>query len=415
MKKVLLLKTDFQPDDQGMTPTDYSLLHSNWNQMGRRNAGNLAFNSAIEQYLIQSNTYFESNVHNLDYDKYRNYSFAIQCPGNFFSKRSIKKIDHFTEKYKKLGIPIYVLSVGIQEENSCNLKELVQTIREPVKRYVDTIYESGGELTLRGYITKEVLDSIVPDNTAYVLGCISMYQNGRNFRVDTPNIAKEDFTFSLNGKIDILSEKIIKRSCKKYNHTFVDQDMFGDILYGNYNDIDINFINTLKYVRRFSYKGLIELSRNNLKLFYDLPIWKQYLSKYNLSFGSRIHGNIISLLSGTPAMVYKSDLRVQEIADYFSIPSIGNDINKYEDLYELYKNLDYSHFNEKYQNHYDEFINFMNKIGLNPLVDSNEYNMMLCKNGNWSMPPKGDYCNLSANLNKYKCIMKIGDYFFKHY
>ena len=108
-------------------------------------------------------------------------------------------------------------------------------------------------------------------------------------------------------------------------------------------------------------------SNNRVKLFPDMAIWRKYIQErgFHFSFGSRIHGNIMSILAGIPAVVYACDSRTRDMAEFFDIPMLMPTLsNEKIDLFQLYQNVDYSRFNCNIGPRYDEFEEFLQKYGI---------------------------------------------------
>ena len=112
---------------------------------------------------------------------------------------------------------------------------------------------------------------------------------------------------------------------------------------------------------------------NKVRFFVDPITWINYLSKFDFSFGTRIHGNITSLLAGTPAVVLAHDSRTKELAEYFEIPYKSIDlVNENFDANSLYQDADYTKMNSGHKDRFNHFINFCNKNSLNTIFDSKE-------------------------------------------
>ncbi len=85
----------------------------------------------------------------------------------------------------------------------------------------------------------------------------------------------------------------------------------------------------------------------------------------DFAFGSRIHGNIAALISGTPAYVIAHDARTLELAEYHGIPhSKVPDLAGRLDASEFYDMADYSAFNAQHAQLFDRFDAFMRENGL---------------------------------------------------
>ena len=117
---------------------------------------------------------------------------------------------------------------------------------------------------------------------------------------------------------------------------------------------------------------------NRIRLFYDVPHWRAYLQQedFNFSCGTRIHGNIMSLLSGIPALVLACDSRTQEMAEYYDIPWMKYS-KKHLDISKLFQETDYSRFNSNYIKKYEKFEDFL--VSHNLVKKMNQNNIFWCK------------------------------------
>ena len=56
-------------------------------------------------------------------------------------------------------------------------------------------------------------------------------------------------------------------------------------------------------------------------MFLDPWTWMDYLAGFDFAFGTRIHGTITALVSGTPGYLFAHDSRTLELARYFDDPA----------------------------------------------------------------------------------------------
>jgi polysaccharide pyruvyl transferase WcaK-like protein len=59
------------------------------------------------------------------------------------------------------------------------------------------------------------------------------------------------------------------------------------------------------------------------RVFLDLDKWSTYLTSKERVLGTRLHGAIIALNSGTPAILLAHDSRTSEMIDFAGIPTIS--------------------------------------------------------------------------------------------
>ena len=304
-RRILLFYDNTDLDRQILRPVDYSAFEDEWNRQGGGNSGNKLFTSAIEQYL---------NKEDIEYDYYKGnetvdvindkYDLVVIPMANIFNANSsvVRQLNEYTTLIKGLRIPVYILGCGIQCGSYDNIRELADLIRKPVEEFLKAIYQSGGELALRGYATKEFLDKIML-NSAVVTGCPSFFQKGPNLQISNEKVKEEIFRPVINGNLKYLQEVNMLPIFAQYpNSIYMDQDEFAEWLY--FKNLPLKKKNVWKLVRKKTYYSARLLTEDRVKLIYDIPCWIQYLEeeKFHFSCGSRIHGNIAAILAGVPAM-----------------------------------------------------------------------------------------------------------------
>lgn len=290
------------------------------------------------------------------------YDMVIAPMANVFSIGFKSLLEKLAQTFEKIKIPIYVIACGVQADSYDDLEEICEVIREPATKFIRTVYNSGGEFALRGYFTKEFFNRL-GFHSAVVTGCPSLYQLGRNLSVSSSYVEFCDFSPILNGKL---------KECIPYleeypNSQFFDQHTYFELLYGTNYQKSYSKSDVMMLIRKYSLREVQMLAKNRAKLFPDMASWRNYIQKegFQFSFGSRIHGNIMPILAGIPAVVYACDARTREMAEFFDIPMVmpGRE-NKIIDLYQLYQTVDYSKFNRKFGERFDDFEKFLQKHGI---------------------------------------------------
>lgn len=383
MKKYVIYGNENYLVMQTRRPTGNNFQNINRDFL-QHNTGTLMFFDAINNYLTQSDIEYEYTNGRIPDEINGVYDACIDPEANLFAVHNYDLMIKQAEEFNAYKMPVYVVGVGIQAGIDESMEELAKKIHYPVYQFVDAIYKSGGELGVRGYYTKELLDIIYPKNTAVVIGCPSIYVNGSEFAISNNKVDRSDFSYLINGWLFDMERPFLKINAGKYKHMYIDQHEFGELIYGM-DKIDKNELTKEKLVERYTEAALVEFANGNVKHFFDLPLWKKECSKYSFSFGRRIHGNIAAIISGTPALLNYSDRRTEEIAKYFNIPVTCFRYDKEDDIYELYLKTDYSSFNRTYRSKYENFKEFLHRCGIE--IDGKKihaYRELIEKNGPWN-------------------------------
>lgn len=288
------------------------------------------------------------------------YNMIIAPMANVFSagyKSLMQKLGDF---FDKLTIPVYVIACGVQADSYDSLNQICSDIRPEATHLIKSVYKSGGEFALRGYFTKEFFNKL-GFGSAVVTGCPSLYQLGRENPIKDcgTKVQAEAFRPALNGNLNQSIPYL-----KKYpNSTFFDQNNYFSLLYDSSFLSDNTAADANRLIKSIGLEPLKALLNGKVRLIADMAEWSEYLKNegFNFSFGSRIHGNIMSLLSGIPAVINACDSRTREMAEFFELP-IAN--GKITDLYSLYTNADFSRFTSSFSKKFDAFEAFLKSKGI---------------------------------------------------
>ena len=104
-------------------------------------------------------------------------------------------------------------------------------------------------------------------------------------------------------------------------------------------------------------------------MFVDPWTWMAYLAGFDFAFGTRIHGNITALISGTPGYLFAHDSRTLELARYFDIPHrLMKDVPADVDAAQLYAEADYTALNAGHKARYERIRAFLARHDLGQRV-----------------------------------------------
>ena len=300
-----------------------------------------------------------------------NYDLIIYPMANFFSQEHVQAMVSLSKVFEKIKIPVYILACGAQAESYEDLDKLVKQIGDPAKQFISAIYSTGGEFALRGNFTKEFFTRL-GFSTAVVTGCPSLYQMGPDFQVDGPIKGSTPTKIIVNGKIKYF-EKIFKFSPESI---YIDQDLYFNPLFQPNYLIEQGQSSFLRSAAIFEYLygtcAAELIATNRIIMIPDMGPWFSYLKYHGFqySIGSRIHGNIMSILCNIPATVVAIDTRTKEIADFFDIPYYDltqRKKKKYfspEEIFELYHQANYEKFNKNFRSRYESYVDFLRQKGI---------------------------------------------------
>lgn len=355
-----------------MSPLDnFSVFEILKNNYIGGNSGNMFFLQSVFRTLMVDGTKIDVNYENYEKidEKYADfineyYDYFVLPFANAFRTDFIEYINRYTKLIKKIKIPCIVIGINVQTEIDDNLKHSF-SFDNDVKRFVSAVLDKSESFGVRGEITAKYLENLGFKNNIDVIGCPSMFLNGDkiNVKKKTEKLNK-DSIICYNDKLyykEDVHEFFYKCISKFTNYYYIPQmlEEFRLIYAGVpfYNIVGKNFPNTLSH----------EIYKNNrVRFFINVKSWIDFLKGVDFTFGTNIHGNISSILSGTPSFVITLDSRTRELAEYHNIPHMWySEINEQTDIEKIYEKTDFTILEKGHKQRFEHFIKFLERNGLN--------------------------------------------------
>ncbi len=369
MKKKYLIRCGMLPQD---TYSDSEFL--NRDRFGS-NIGNLVYQYSVIRTLMTEDTEivsdeFAINPNSSDLIN-KNYDAYIIPLANAFRTSFIPQLKRYTELIKKLEIPVVVVGIGLQAPYGYDVKKGFNFDKE-VKEFVKAVLEKSSIIGLRGQITADYLEYLgfIPEKDFTVIGCPSMYTFGRDLKLRKPKIDKEA-NISINAA-NIVSEDamlLLTNIATKYkNYYFIPQ---------SYNEFTLNYFGMGEIpnvVPNFPANIASKFYKEGrVRFFLNAPTWFNYMKDITISVGTRLHGNIVATINGTPSITLIMDSRTQELADYHGLPSLTMDqVSNNFDLTNLAQMVDFSLVESLQGRRFDHFIEFLDKNDLAHIYKKNK-------------------------------------------
>lgn len=368
MSRVLIWKRVFPGSEYDIfNSSDYDHLwehvQSEWGGI-RQNWGNKlwfqgiysAIDTGENEYGFIGRTINEEQI-NSEYD------LIVLPMANIFYKNFLGMMQELTHHLEKIRIPVFVIVCGVQADSYDDMDDLIMAIGEDSKRFIRAVYNTGGEFALRGYFTKEFFDRL-GFHSAVVTGCPSIYQLGPDFTMQYTKVEESRLSPVFNGHGLPFSELMNTF----LSSVFIDQDEFFEPLFNPeyLSQPDLKF--KLNFINQFGIESAKFLADGRICTFADMNDWWNYLQskKFNYSFGSRIHGTIMAILSGVPATIVAHDSRTREMAEFFEIPMLIDSPAHFTKhvLLGSYEKMDYSAFNANFAQRFKTYEQFLVTHGI---------------------------------------------------
>lgn len=282
------------------------------------NNGNLVFGYAAHKLLSVSGTEVVANRYQIHPDMAdqvnAEYDGFVLPLANAFRPSFQGELRRTTAFIERLRIPFMMLSGGAQLPLDGNPAAL-RPIEEDVKSFARAVLDRSPALSVRGVKTAEYLASIGIHDVV-VVGCPSLTLHGPGHSVQGIAQLPEDarVAYNIETSKDI-EPTLIRDIDSRFDATYFPQDQktLEGMLWGT--DPYHGRTDALPLGR--SHK---QFTSGKAEYWPDAPSWIARLSEFDISIGSRIHGNIAAILAGTPALLLAHDSRTLELADHHAIP-----------------------------------------------------------------------------------------------
>ena len=260
----------------------------------------------------------------------------IRIAESYGLKLPYKKIIDFISKINK---PIIIAGLGANSFKGFD-PNFHKKLDLDLIYFLTFLSEHCIEIGIRGTYTQEILHKIGINNTR-VIGCPSFFENGKNRKI-------------LKKEISDLKSILLTQRLPMYTPTIhkIMQDFQEE---GLIKAIAFDIIDNSFFRRR-----LEPVRKQTYHIFSDIVSWKNFVKNYNFALGNRLHGAILSINSGVPAVCLNGDSRATEMCDFLKIPHIPNiKIRSKKDIFKIYEKLDLTELNANYPKLYDNFIKFL--------------------------------------------------------
>jgi len=221
-------------------------------------------------------------------------------------------------------LPIYTIGLGAQANN----KHLTPKLKPDQERLIRLLADRCTTLSVRGAYSAQVISDLGIKNVE-VTGCPSLLLMG-----DGPKIkrSREPHKVTMHGTRHwfdngLPEQDALYQLAISNNYDLVLQSELAEICVSAGEAADIDDVRRGEQVLEALYPGrhaeeIKTYLRTHAKTFFDLADWVEYSRTRDFFVGSRIHGTIAALLSGTRAILLTHDARTEELAEALNVPHI---------------------------------------------------------------------------------------------
>ncbi|MCR9281104.1 MAG: polysaccharide pyruvyl transferase family protein [Rhodobacteraceae bacterium] len=334
---------------------------------------------------------YDAMLKALAYDQITNVQFAHAAdeklwPTDDYDATVIRGSNYLTETVdignvipllKKLKGPIVPVGVGAQAAKYKKL-EMPKGSIEAWKIIADKCETIG----VRGVYSAEVFNDIGIKNIR-IIGCPSFYRNLRpsiEIKPLDPANARVGLTLNKYLSADYASnatktnrmqraliEAVAKRPANRLYSQGEREETLAIFETGEAKQKHIRSI--LGKYNLEGDKDVEALMSERMQAFFDVDEWAaDARDNVDVLVGFRLHGNVIGLHQGIPAVFFTYDSRIRELSTLFAIPSVEIEDYMPINLEKIFESADFSKVQHVYRLNYAEYHRFLTENGLNHVL-----------------------------------------------
>ena len=246
------------------------------------------------------------------------------------------------EALKKMKIPFVGMGLGAQIEFDKEGNQLINNFSIPsgslmwLEELASKAPSNHPNISLRGNTTLKVMEKLGLASSCEVLGCPTLFLNTSDKDLGgtlLKNNEKREKICYVSGhsywdKISEIEQSILSIlvNSKSFGKDIVYQSDVrilqlarGEINFISDKDLAVmskHFLNNQKYNL-----SLRELGKH-ITYFYNVEKWMEYYKNYDFVIGPRIHGVMLALQAGVPALCIAVDSRTEELCEIMQVPYI---------------------------------------------------------------------------------------------
>lgn len=308
-------------------------FHQLYNAVGK-NTGNLMFTQAMFRQLAGTVTRigFSFNTDQIN----QKFDSIVIPAANWLNSHT--DWTWFIKLIERIEIPVITIGIGLQAQT---LDKSAVMVHPTSIELAKTLSQKAASISTRGNFTRDWLHSIGITNVV-ATGCPSLYMKVG----ETEEKSNRDGLIIQSTRFH-MSEKFLNNP--GINHSFYHlAGKFGlDMIYqSEMEEMEyLVFANDDSYILPDSHSNLVALYgfsnssdyKRYLdvhgKVFFDINRWANFLKTHTGVIGTRLHGTILALNMGLPAILIPHDSRTAEVAEFAKLPTI-NLANRFDSLSE---------------------------------------------------------------------------------
>ncbi|WP_169726098.1 polysaccharide pyruvyl transferase family protein [Aestuariibacter salexigens] len=291
------------------------------------NTGNLAFWYAMSEHVIGEKDYFGWTVDPRVLAE--NYDVIMFPAANQLNPDW--DMDILANLFEKANLPLLIIGLGAQADY---IGEKLK-FNAGSKRFMRVISERAYKIGVRGEYTAQVLHENGVENIE-ITGCPSNFINpnpelGRLIENKLSNLCSIDrvaINVDITQKLKDVLPIFSKWGSEAYSE-IICQAPIEVLTLAHFRTVDLPPNVLDKYRKLFapslSPDAFTKLVDQSFSTYFDTTEWLYKLRKFDISVGTRMHGNMLAFQAETPCILFPHDSRLSELVDGMKLPRYSLD------------------------------------------------------------------------------------------
>jgi polysaccharide pyruvyl transferase WcaK-like protein len=277
-----------------------------------------------------------------------------------------------SEQLESANLPIIALGLGAQS----TLDKKIPRLKPGTKRLLSVLAERSPIISACGPFSCEVLEHYGAKNSV-ATGCPSLLMSRGTcpaFRVSDAPLMKEDIVIhSTRHHFNTTApfHTYLYRQAYLNGYDLLLQSERSDLFYATGqvagDEMMAKANSCLQEVYSAEVSDIEAYLEKHGQVYFDVEEWYDYCRSRRFFLGTRIHGTIAAILSGTPSLLIAHDSRTVELAETMGIPFVLKDevdVTRPLDLERYYAQALGHDFAPGYSRYWETYRDFFASIGL---------------------------------------------------
>jgi hypothetical protein len=340
-----------------------------------QNSGNVAFQHAVNSHL-SGNLPIVDKFASPEEISEQGHVGVFPAANHFGSHVNFSRL---AERFTKLDCRIVMIGLGAQSDLSGRIPQVPDGTVEWIRSIADRSLPNVPNISLRGQISKKILDHYGFSDSTEVLGCPSLFTNpdpqlGKQIQANVRPIKRVAVAAGHERWLHLARiEQSLTSIVTATGGSYIGQSAFNmfRLARGEAREMEES---ELRACRDYAcpQMGLDEFvtwSERHGCLFFDVPSWMEHYRRFDFVIGPRIHGVMLGLQAGIPGVVIAHDSRTLELCETMMVPYVRSKEIKagitMESLPELFK-FDGAAFDKNRRMLAQRYVAFLDSNELDP-------------------------------------------------